>query len=117
MARLTMTQARGLAELAGQAFEGALDAAERTQREFTRASYRVLGHVPLVAGPARAVERVQQGITTGVYGGIPTGGARRRRRGRGRTRPAAPQGPNRLTSTTRRWLSHVLGLWPSGTSV
>jgi len=73
MARLTMTQARGLAELAGQAFEGALDAAERTQREFTRASYRVLGHVPLVAGPARAVERVQRRLTAGVYGGIRLG--------------------------------------------
>ena len=71
--RITSRHVRGAAELAWDASAAAVSAAERTQRDITRRTYAAIRLVPMAAGPARAVERVQAAIVEVAYTAVRAG--------------------------------------------
>ena len=60
-------QLRGAKDLAQDAVAATVDEVAKAHLDIARAPYAVLGLIPIVAEPARAIEQVQSTITDGVY--------------------------------------------------
>ncbi len=70
MNRETIEMIQGLDELAAEGIDTLLVRIEKIQRTYSHVPYAVLERIPLIGGPAREIERVQDGITHAVYGTI-----------------------------------------------
>ncbi len=70
MDRETVEIGHGIIDLAGEGIDALLVRIEEIQCSYTRVPYAVLERIPLIGGPARGIEQVQQGITHSVYGAI-----------------------------------------------
>lgn len=70
MDKHTVQQMQGAVELARDAVLVGTGKIGATHQEIADIPYHFLRRVPLVAGPAGAVERVQQGITHLVYASL-----------------------------------------------
>ncbi len=67
MTRETVEMIQGLNDLASEGIDAFLIRLEEIQRTYTHVPYAVIGHMPLIGGPARGIEQVQQSITRSVY--------------------------------------------------
>lgn len=65
-----LRQLRGAKDLAQDAVAATTTAVAEAHHDIARKSYAVLGQIPVVAEPARAIEQVQLEITDGVYQAI-----------------------------------------------
>ncbi len=70
MDRETIEIIHGVSDLMGEGVDALLVEIEEIQRVYTHRPYAVLGRIPLIGGPARGIEQVQQAITHTVYGAI-----------------------------------------------
>lgn len=70
MEQHVVLQLHGAKDLVQDAVEATVNAVAEAHRDIARTPYAVLGRIPVVAGPARAIEQVQVAITDGVYAAI-----------------------------------------------
>ncbi len=70
MNRETVEIIRGVNDLVGEGVDTLLYKIEEIQRVYTHRPYAVLERIPLIGGPARGIEQVQQEITRTVYGAM-----------------------------------------------
>lgn len=63
-------QLHGAIDLVQDAVEATVNAVAEAHLDIARAPYAVLGRLPGIAEPARAIEQVQLAITVGVYDSI-----------------------------------------------
>jgi len=64
------SQLQGLRALIGQAVDQGATAIERVHLATARRPFAVLTQIPGVAEPARVVQRVHDGVVSGVYGTV-----------------------------------------------
>jgi hypothetical protein len=67
MEQQTARQLQGAVELIRDVTQGAASSIGAAQEDIAGVPYRVLQHVPLLAGPAHVIERVQRTITRTAY--------------------------------------------------
>lgn len=65
-----LRQLRGAKDLVQDGVEATATAVAEAHQEIAHMPYAVLGRIPMVAGPACAIEQVQCTITDGVYATI-----------------------------------------------
>ena len=65
-----LRQLRGAKDLAQDAVAATVHAVAEAHHDIARVPYAVLGRIPVVGEPARAIEQVQQAITSSVYEAI-----------------------------------------------
>jgi hypothetical protein len=70
MGELSIEQIRGLKNLIHEGVISTVNTTEDTHRALARQPYAVLQRIPGIAQPARTIEQIQSGITSGVYWAI-----------------------------------------------
>ncbi len=70
MDRETIEIIHGVSDLMGEGVDTLLVKIEEIQRVYTHRPYAILERIPVIGGPARGIEQIQQGITHGVYGAM-----------------------------------------------
>ncbi|MEE4377970.1 MAG: hypothetical protein V2J55_10750 [Candidatus Competibacteraceae bacterium] len=70
MARFSIQQVRGLKDLIQETVEAGTNAAEQVHQSIAKQPYAVLKRIPLIAPPARIIERCQHALTSGIYQSI-----------------------------------------------
>ncbi len=73
MPRMPIGQIKGLVSLIQDTVEASANAIEDTHLSIARRPFEVLRHVYVIAGPAKAVEHIQIGVTKCVYHTIRAG--------------------------------------------
>lgn len=68
--RLSIRQVRGLVDLVQDTVAGTVDAVEDTHQAIARQPFALLERVCPIAAPVRLIERIERGITGGVYQSI-----------------------------------------------
>jgi hypothetical protein len=67
MSRFSIQHARGLKDLIQETVEAGVNATEQVHQSIAKQPYAVLKRIPLIAPPARLIERLQHTVTSGVY--------------------------------------------------
>ena len=66
----SLAQLKGLKQLLDDAFGATLDATERLHQALAGKPYHLLAKIEPIATPVKTVEKVQAGITQGVYAAV-----------------------------------------------
>ncbi len=68
--RQTVQRIRGAKDLGEEAIDALVVRIQEVHHTYGRVPFAVLERIPVIAGPAKGIEQVQQEIADGVYGAI-----------------------------------------------